>query len=124
MSNEEKILSTLETLVLAVNSLAKGQADLAEGQARLEARFDNLEAKFENLEAKVDNLEEGQSRLHESVSVIELEHGQKLGALFDGYQLLYDVATEIRSDVAVLKGNQDRQDLRIKWIQAGRRETV
>jgi len=67
MNNEEKILSALETLVLAVNSLA-------EGQTKLETRFDNLDARVEDI--------------HDNLAKLEIENEQAHGAIFDKLDIL------------------------------------
>jgi len=68
MSNEEKILSLLESLV--------------QGQAKLEKDL---------------------SETKNIVARIEVEHGQHIKALHDGYAGVYDISKEIRSDVAEIK---------------------
>ncbi|MCL2352695.1 MAG: hypothetical protein FWC55_09210 [Firmicutes bacterium] len=67
MNNEEKILSALETLVLAVNSLAKGQT-------KLKTRFDKLEARVEDI--------------HDNLAKLEIENEQAHGAIFDKLDIL------------------------------------
>ena len=103
MNNEEKILSLLETLVVKV---------------------DNLEQRFDSLEQRVGSLEQKTDSIHETVARVELEHGQKLDALFDGYSLLHDITGEVRSDIAALKRVQDKQDLHLKWMEVNKRKTV
>lgn len=60
MNNEEKILLLLES----------------------------LNGKVESLNERVGNLENEIKFLRETVVKIEVDHGRKLGALFDGYMML------------------------------------
>ena len=96
MNNEEKILSMLETLT-------QGQTKLEQGQTKLEQEITDIK--------------------HTLVK-IENEHGQKLNALFDGYDMLHKISTEIRSDIAVLKGTHEEHDLHIKWLEHNKCKTV
>ncbi|MCL2462372.1 MAG: hypothetical protein FWF44_06875 [Defluviitaleaceae bacterium] len=67
MSNEDKIMDTLETLVYAVNGLA-GKVDM------LGTRFDKLEARVEDI--------------HCNVAKMEIENDQAYGAIFDKLDIL------------------------------------
>ena len=48
----------------------------------------NLNQKFTNLNQEVTNLKQELAVIKRSVILIENDHGKKIGALFDGYQLL------------------------------------
>ncbi|MCL2602953.1 MAG: hypothetical protein FWD90_00570 [Defluviitaleaceae bacterium] len=53
-------------------------------------------AMLENENNAINGLKTDISRLNQTVAVIELEHGKSLGALHDGYKLLYDEVTRMR----------------------------
>lgn len=73
---------------------------------------------LETLMTKVDNLEQEVQAVKITTLRIENEHGKKLDALFDGYGQLYDISKEIRKDIAVLQGSQEKQELHIKWLDS------
>jgi len=88
MNNEERILTLLDELKI-------GQARLEAGQAKLEGDVSALIYGQAKLEGDVSALIIGQEKLesdlasiNKTVTRIENEHGDKLDALFDGYQRL------------------------------------
>jgi DNA-binding transcriptional MerR regulator len=57
-------------------------------------------AKHEKHEASLEGL-------HQSVAIIEVEHGRKIGALFDGYSLLSDGVKQIQAVLPKLEKSAD-----------------
>ena len=139
MSNEEKIVEMLVQIRDDISELKEGQArleqeqaDLKQGQANLEQGQANLKQGQANLEQGQANLEQGQAnleqgqadlkqgqvalvaevtRIRQSVAVIEIEHGQYLRALGDGFALMLDkleplpdAVEALQEDVSVIKG--------------------
>ena len=71
--------------------LKKGQDELSKGQEEILGRVENLEKGQEEILGRVENLENEQEEmksdlrsLSQTVAKIEIEHGEKLGALLDG----------------------------------------
>jgi len=137
MSNEEKIINMLaqQTTVLGnvVTKLDGLEAKFGSLEARfgslearfdgLEARLDSLEARFDSLEAKVDNLEAIITETKDRVVLIENDHGQKLGALFDGYKLLFDMMGKLRASFDRLESEQEKHGFLIRWQEASMRKS-
>ncbi|MCL2386883.1 MAG: hypothetical protein FWC89_04945 [Defluviitaleaceae bacterium] len=95
MNFEEKVLSTLDLLVSEVGEvktrLTGVETEVAEVKIRLakvETEVTELKDRVEDLDESVTELKDRVEDLSETVAVIEVEHGQKLGALFDGYKLV------------------------------------
>jgi predicted nuclease with TOPRIM domain len=105
----EKILTKLDILEAGLDNLKAGQVRLEAGQARLEAglakletrvtkleagqarlegRFDTLEGRFDTLEGRVTKLEEDVAFIRDTALRMEVDHGDQLKALFDGYSLV------------------------------------
>ena len=103
MNNEEKILSTLDSLMFAVNSLAVGQT-------KLETTIDEIKTQVEDI--------------HNNLALLENENKQAHGGLFDGLSLLQDTTDRIRTDVAILTTVQGAHELHIKRLDDARRKTV
>ena len=80
--------------------------------------FKQILAKLEALEQKQGAMQSDIDEIKKRVIIIENEHGQKLDALFKGYSLRYDLAGDLRKDIAALKAVQEKHDLQIKWLLA------
>ena len=111
MNNEEKILTMLETII-AEQQQTNHRLD------KLETKVEKLETKVEKLDFKIDKLDSGVGNMEADITetkhrviIIENEHGQKLGALFDSYQLLYEVSGEIRSGIGSIQAAQENRIL-------------
>ena len=73
---------------------------------KFESRMDNIENKMDNFESRMDNFENKLNeniaftqRISESVAVMEVEHGSKLNALFDGYKANSEKLDKIETDI-------------------------
>ena len=54
---------------------------------------------FKRLDTKIDNVDARVEKLEQSVVRIEIEHGKKLDALFDGYKQNSEQLTRIENEV-------------------------
>lgn len=54
----------------------------------------------------------------ESIAVIEVDHGRKIGALFDMVSRIQDDTKETNAIVKSLHEKQENQELSIKWIDS------
>jgi hypothetical protein len=66
----------------------------------LEGRFRGLADRLENLETDMGEIKSRPSSIESTVARIENDHGQKLGALFDGYKLNSEKLDRIEAKVA------------------------
>lgn len=66
----------------------------------LDSKVDSLEVKVDSLEGKVDSLEVKVDSLEKTVLRIEHDHGEKLSALFDGYEQNSKKLDRIEQEVA------------------------
>ena len=114
MSNEEKILHTLDTLVLAVNSLAgqvdrleKGQIALQEGMAAFEKRLTALEERLTALENRVEGI-------HNNLCLLELENKRAHGAIFDKLDVLEGKIEVNTEDIQKIKERLDADEVYIR----------
>ena len=91
-SGQEKLFKGQEERDQILLDLKSGQEKLFKGQEELLGRVENLEAGQEKILGRVENLENEQEEmksdlrsLSQTVAKIEIEHGEKLGALLDGF---------------------------------------
>lgn len=98
------------------NNLEQGQHNLERGQKDLERGQKDLEQGQQQINQRLDNLEQDVASVKQIALKIEIEHGQKLSALFDSYSMMYDITKDLRKDIVVLQGEQERHELNIKWL--------
>lgn len=68
--------------------------------ARLEQRIGSVEGKVDSLDQRMDSLEGKVDSLERTVLRIEHDHGEKLSALFDGYEQNSQKLDRIEQEVA------------------------
>ena len=78
MNNEEKILAILETMQADISDLKETQS---------------------SMQADINGLREDVDSVKNAVLLMENVHGEKLDALFDGYNQVYDVAKNIEHHI-------------------------
>jgi len=86
MNNEDKIFNLLEKVYIELQD-TKG-------------RLGNVENKLDNVENRLGNVENRLENVEKIVVRIENEHGQKLDALFDGYNQNSDKLDRIETEVS------------------------
>ena len=101
----QTVKGEMRTMGADIKELKQGQANLEEGQAKLEKG-----------QAK---LEEGLSSVRESVATIEVEHGQKIGVLFDLCSGIHDIVKEVRDSQRKIESRLDRHDAEIFTLKLG-----
>ena len=89
MNSEEKILSLLEKMYIDFDKRFEGMDKRFEG---MDKRLESIEAEFSGINGRLTNVEG-------IVVRIEKDHGQKLGALFDGYKLNSEKLERIEAEV-------------------------
>ena len=110
----QELAKSQEKIFGELDELKQGQAETNQRLDKLESRFDELESetnqRFDKLESRFDKLETETTRIRHSVAKIEIEHGQYLRGLGDGYALLFNkleplpAAVEtLQDDVSVIK---------------------
>ena len=139
MNNEEKILHILENIQTDVSGLktdvAGLKSDIVEVKAdvaglksdMVEVKADIAGLKSDMVEVKADiaglktdvaGLKTDLTEVKHRVVLIENEHGKSLGALHDGYTMLYGVSCEIRSDIKNILDTQEKHDLEITVLKS------
>ncbi|MCL2603270.1 MAG: hypothetical protein FWD90_02190 [Defluviitaleaceae bacterium] len=122
MSNEEKILSMLTYLTTKVEGMEIGltevKTDLTEVKTDLTGVKTDLTEFKTDVNTRFDKMETEFTTLRHIVAKIEIEHGQKLSALFDGYAMQREITVEMRDNIKLLLATQDEHDTRIKIINA------
>ncbi|MDD4296404.1 MAG: hypothetical protein PHC69_05530 [Ruminiclostridium sp.] len=72
---------------------------------------DRLEKMDKKLDAKADKTD---------IVRLEIEHGHKLDALFDGYKQLTEGQEEIKSQITALTSKVESQDVQITVLKGGK----
>ncbi|MDR1705724.1 MAG: hypothetical protein LBS19_13710 [Clostridiales bacterium] len=100
-----------------IESLKKSVAviEFGHGELRTDIKF---------LKENGITLKEDIESLKKSVTVIEFGHGDKLAWLLDGYKTLYDISTDIRSEMAALKGRQEKHGMQINILETDKKKNA
>ena len=75
----------LETIVGHLVDLRQDMAGMKQDMAEMKQRMDGLDKRMDGLDSRMDGLEKNQHDLQVAAARIEIEHGNKLAALLDGY---------------------------------------
>ena len=78
-----------------------------EGQQEINKKIEKLDAK----------LEEKYTKLNNSIIKIEVEHGEKLQALFDAFNFNQEKNEKIKKEIKKAKKILDRHDERIYFLE-------
>ena len=88
-------------------------------------KFEKIDKRFDNLENDNKDIRTEMQSISNTVVRIEVEHGAKLAALFDGFATLTEGQTEIRKDITDIRNTVHRledktavHDLRLNSIEA------
>ena len=90
MNSEKKILSLLEKMYIDFNKRFEG----------MDKRFEGIDKQFESIKTELSGINGRLTNVEGIVIRIENDHGQKLGALFDGYKLNSEKLDRIEAEVA------------------------
>jgi outer membrane murein-binding lipoprotein Lpp len=85
------------------------------------AQVGNLTKDVTEVKTDIKDLKEDVSSLKNQVTKIEVEHGKKLDALFDGYKQNTEAINELTAKVDDLSDKVDRHDIKIQVIEGGKR---
>ncbi|MDR1531454.1 MAG: hypothetical protein LBS62_04595 [Clostridiales bacterium] len=110
MSNDEKILAILETLVMKVDRLEAGQAKLEAGQLQTNQRLDRLENDVSGIKILIEN------EIRPNIGIIAEGHlalNQKLDHLKDLDEKMEDLQIRVFAIEEVTKNNlEDIKELK------------
>ena len=110
MNNEEKILKILEQMQADISGTKSDIAD--------------MKGDISGTKSDIASMKGDIADLRQTVAKIEIDHGQSLAALHDGYKMLYEITSEIRDDVVDLKDDMQGAKLDISDIKHDMAETI
>jgi len=84
---------------------------------QIDQRFEQIDQRFEQMDQRFDHLEQRVGRLEQTVTRIEHDHGQKLQALFDGYQAHTEAIETLNSTVSQLKTTVEKHEVKLKIVR-------
>ena len=110
-----------ETLMLILGEIREVKTEVAGIKTELaEVKAEVAEVKTElaEVKAEVAGIKTELTDVKERLALIEHDHGKQLGALFDGYQLLYEISGEIRAGIAKLQARQEKHEMNLVMLNA------
>lgn len=63
-------------------------------------------------------LNEGQEKLNQAIAKIEIEHGEKLSALFDGYQSITETLADHSARLQRIEDKLETHEVQIKVLDS------
>jgi outer membrane murein-binding lipoprotein Lpp len=85
------------------------------------AQVGNLTKDVAEVNADIKYLKEDVGSIKNQIAKIEVEHGKKLDALFDGYKQNTESIKELSSKVDNISDKVDHHDIKIQVIEGGKR---
>jgi len=105
--NQQEMAKSLQEMDKTQEKIFSELNELKQGQAETNQRLDKFETETNR---RFDKLETETTRISQSVATIEVEHGQYLRALGEGYALVFDkleplpnAVQDLQDDVSVIK---------------------
>jgi len=80
--------------------MTKMYTEMQKGFKHLEGRLTGVEGRLTGVEDRLTGVEDRLTTVEKTVIKIEIEHGQKLSALFDGYTQNSEKLDRIESEIA------------------------
>lgn len=80
--------------------------------------------KLDNLDSRLTNVEDRLTNVEKTVAKIEIEHGEKLSALFDGYKQTNDRLDRMESKIDAMSLKLESHDVKIQVIESKRLRRV
>ncbi|MCK9217115.1 MAG: hypothetical protein M0P77_04240 [Firmicutes bacterium] len=87
--------------------MTKMYSDMKEGFKKVDDKFEKIDERFEKIDERFEKIEEDLAAVKKEVKTInntvvriEVEHGEKLSALFDGYKQNSDKLDRIEEKVS------------------------
>ena len=82
-----------------------------------ETKIGNIETKIGSMETKIGNLETDMTTVKSSLARIEVEHGNKLDALFDGYKANAEAIEANRVAITKLTDKVHNHEVRLQIVE-------
>ena len=110
--NEDKIIEYLASIQQSV-------AGIQEDVAELKEDVSELKEDVSDLKQRVTQLEADSQFIKGVVSKIEVEHGKKLGALFDGFFINRDIVTTYDDRLRKVERDTETHSIELRYLKAG-----
>ena len=115
---------TFELLTQIYSDFSKKFDKIDDKFDKMDDKFGKIDDKFGKIDGRFDSLESEMQSISNTVVRIEVEHGAKLAALFDGFATLTEGQTVMREDITDIKKTVHRledkiavHDLRLNSIE-------
>ncbi|RPF49616.1 hypothetical protein EDD75_0435 [Thermodesulfitimonas autotrophica] len=112
----------LQQILEELKSLRAGQEALQKGQEAQGRRLERLEKGQETLRAEIAELRLGQEDLQNQITRLEVrletEAFEKIGALFDGFQLHREILERIEKKIEAHDARLDLQENEITFLRS------
>lgn len=124
--NEDKIIEYLASIQQSVvgiqedvSGLKKDVSVLQEDVSDLKKNVSVLQEDVSDLKQRVTRLEDDSQFIKGVVSKIEVEHGKKLGALFDGFFISREIVATYDDRLRKVERDTETHSIGLRYLKAG-----
>ena len=119
----QQILGELQNMNSRFDRLETDVTEIKTDITGLKSDVVEIRTDITGLKSDVANLQQSLTETKHRVIIIEDEHSKKLGALLDGYDLLYKMAQKMDKNIEIIKEKQEEHDINIKWLDTRVKKT-
>lgn len=117
MSNDEKILEYLAAMQQGMTGIQKEISGLKEDIVELTEDISELKENVLDLKQRVAKLEDESQFIRNTVIRIEIDHGRKLDAYYDGYKTNYDIISRWDPRITALERKVETHTFQIELLR-------
>ena len=123
MTNEEKILTLIEKMGSQLDKMDSRMEQMDSRMEKMDSRISGIETQITDIQSDQKTMRGQVDKMHESICVIENEHGKKINALFDSIPIAEETSKKVdklQDSVDKLKFGEEV----IRFVNAVERQRV
>ncbi len=117
--NEDKILEYLASIQQSIAGIQEDVAELKEDVAELKEDVAVLKEGVADLNERVVRLEDDSQFIKGVVAKIEVEHGRKLGAFYDGLLMNREIVNTYDDRLRKVEKDVETHSIELRYLKAG-----
>ncbi len=111
---EDKTFELIEKLYIRMEA---GFATVDQRFEQIDQRFEKVDQRFEQIDRRFEQVDGQLGALRQDVARLEHDHGDKLRALFDGYQAHTEAIERMGLELSGLKKMVEKHEVKLKIVK-------